>query len=109
MKAGIAKISSTTAMGLTDAIQILGQVSNLNTAVEGVVKGLIEKKGLFDKAGLTAVVSDRLIEEKNAAQELVTAVVSKLPSYIPGAIGTTAAGPILTKLDQAVAAFSKVG
>jgi hypothetical protein len=105
LKEGITKISGTEALGLIDSIEVLYPVYNLNTAVDGVVKGLIEKKAMFDKAGVTVMVADRLTEEKDAAAQLVTAVVSKLPTYLPGIIGTTAAQPILDKLDKAAAAF----
>lgn len=109
MKEGITKVSGTEAMGLLDSIEVLYPVYNLNTAVDGVVKGLVEKKSLFDKAGLTMIVSDQLEEQKGVAAQLVTAVVSKLPSYLPGIIGTTAAQPILDKLDKAAAAFKAPG
>jgi len=105
LKEGYTKVSTTDAMGLVDSIEVLYPVYNLNTAVDGVVKVLVDKKAMFDKAGVTMVVADRLAEEKEAAQALVTAVVSKLPSYLPGVIGTTAAQPILDKLDKAAAAF----
>ncbi|KAF2434003.1 hypothetical protein EJ08DRAFT_676381 [Tothia fuscella] len=105
LKEGQVTISGTEAIGLIDSIVVLYPVYNLNTAVDGVVKILIDKKAMFDKAGVTMVVADRLDEEKVAAQALVTAVVSKLPAYLPGVIGTTAAQPILDKLDKAAAAF----
>lgn len=105
LKKGVTTVSSTEVIGLIDAIEVLYPVYNLNTAVDGVVKGLVDKKAMFDKAGVTMVVADRLEEEKAAAQQLVTAVVSKLPAYLPGIIGTTAAQPILDKLDKAAAAF----
>jgi len=108
LKDGVTKVSATEAIGLIDSIEVLYPVYNLNTAVDGVVKSLIEKKAMFEKAGVLMVVADRLAEEKDVAQQLVTAVVNKLPAYLPGIIGTTAAGPILTKLDQAVAAFRPV-
>jgi hypothetical protein len=105
LKEGVTKVSGTEAIGLIDSIEVLYPVYNLNTAVDGVVKILVDKKAMFDKAGVTMVVADRLDEEKAAAQALVTAVVSKLPAYLPGVIGTTAAQPILDKLDKAAAAF----
>lgn len=105
LKEGQTKVSGTETIGLIDSIEVLYPVFNLNTAVGGVVKILTEKKAMFDKAGVTLVVADRLEEEKTAAQALVTAVVSKLPVYLPGIIGTTAAQPILDKLDQAAATF----
>lgn len=105
LKDGQVTVSSTEAIGLIDAIQVLYPVYKLNTAVGAVVNILMEKRAMFDKAGVTMVVADRLDEEKDAAQALVTAVVSKLPAYLPGIIGTTAAQPILNKLDKAAAAF----
>jgi hypothetical protein len=108
LKEGVTKVSGTETIGLIDSIEVLYPVYNLNTAVDGVVKILMEKKPMFDKAFVTMVVADRLEEEKAAAQALVTAVVSKLPAYLPGIIGTTAAQPILDKLDKAAAAFKVV-
>ncbi|QDS77990.1 hypothetical protein FKW77_002171 [Venturia effusa] len=105
LKEGEAKISGTETIGLMDSVEVLYPVYNLNTAVDGVVQMLMDKKAMFDKAGVTMVVSDRLDEEKTAAQALVTAVVAKLPAYMPGVIGTTAAQPILDKLDKAAFAF----
>lgn len=105
LKEGQVKVSGTETIGLVDSVEVLYPVYNLNSAVDGVVKMLMDKKSMFDKVGVTLVVADRLDEEKVAAQALVTAVVSKLPVYLPGVIGTTAAQPILDKLDKVAAAF----
>lgn len=105
LKEGQAKIMGTETIGLIDSIQVLYPVYNLNNAVGGVAKILTDKRAMFDKAGVTLVVADRLDDEKAAAQALVTAVVAKLPAYLPGIIGTTAAQPILDKLDKVAALF----
>ncbi|KAE9973599.1 hypothetical protein Vi05172_g12627 [Venturia inaequalis] len=105
LKDGQAKVSGTETIGLKDSIEVLYPVYNLNTAVDGVVKSLMDKKPMFDKVGVTLVVADRLEDEKTAAQALITAVVSKLPAYLPGVIGTTAAQPIMDKLEKATNAF----
>jgi hypothetical protein len=99
-------ISSTDALGLIDSITILGTVYTLNTAVDNLVNALIDKKPMFDKAFLTIIVLDELTKDTAAAKLLIDAIVAKLPAYIPGAIGTVVASPIIAKLDNAVATFS---
>jgi hypothetical protein len=105
LQKGYTTCSNTTAIGLTDAISILMPVNTLNNAVDAVVNALIDKKPLFDKAFLTIVVSDQLIMQKEAAVKVIDAVIAKLPAYVPGVVGTTLVGPVLTKLDKAITAF----
>jgi hypothetical protein len=105
LKDGPTEIMAGTTMGLVDAISILLPVYTLYTAADNAVKSLIEKKPLFDKAYVTIVVADQLEQYKETAQKLVDAIVAKLPAYLPGVIGTTIAGPILTIIDNAVAAY----
>jgi hypothetical protein len=100
------KISNTEALSFTETISILGTVYTLNNAVGDLVNVLIEKKPLFTKAFIAIVVADQLEMQTEAARLLVDAVVAKLPSYIPGVIGTFVASPILTKLERAVTAFT---
>jgi hypothetical protein len=105
LQTGYTKCNQTGPIGLTDAISILMPVNSLNNAVDAVVNALIEKKPQFDKAFLTIVVSDQLIMQKAAAIKVIDAVIAKLPAYVPGVVGTTLVGPVLTKLEKAITAF----
>jgi hypothetical protein len=101
------KIEATDAIGLIDTLVLLLKVYTLNSAVADVVDSLKAKKPLFDKAFVTIVVADELEKQSVAAQNLVTAIVAKLPAYIPGFLGTFFASGILQKLQTAADAFKQ--
>jgi len=109
IKAGVEKIKGTGAMGLLDSISIIGTENTLMKSVEAVMNAFTAQKPKFEKAFLSAVVFDQLETQLKASQQMVDAIVSKLPSYIPGAIGTAMAQPILDKLTAAIAVFAPAG
>jgi hypothetical protein len=109
IKAGVTTIKETSAMGLMDSISIIGTEATLMKAVEGVMNAFVEQKPKFDQAYLSIVVFDQLETQLKASQQMVDAIVSKLPSYIPGAIGVAMAQPILDKLIATVGTFNPGG
>lgn len=88
---GAKKVAASTAMGLADAIGVLGPVSTLGSKVDEIVLALAEKKETFTKLSLQQVVIDDLKAQKGAADELVKAILANLP--MPGLLGIIA-GPI---------------
>lgn len=99
------KIQATDAIGLFDAISILGPTNTLTAKVDDVVTALKDKKAALNSAALGPVVLQELKDQKFAANDLATAIVGKLPS-LAQAIGGPMAQQIVTKLDGAVNAFS---
>jgi len=86
---GAGKISSSPAMGIADALGILGPVGTMASKVDEIVSALTVKKETFDKASVTAVVIQQLQDQRLAADKLAKAIVANLP--LPGLIGPIAA------------------
>lgn len=105
LKTDTQKISASDAIGLFDAIAILGPTNTLTAKVDDVVNALSAKKTQIQAASLGPVVLQELKDQKFAANDLATAIVGKLPS-LAQAIGGPMAQQIVTKLDKAVNIFS---
>jgi Hydrophobic surface binding protein A len=104
---GAAKVAASPAMGLMDAIGVLGPVGTLSSKVDEIIMALATKKETFTKMNLASLVTKDLSDQKNAADALVKAILANLP--IPGLLGIIA-GPIAKqitdKLDAGVKAWS---
>jgi hypothetical protein len=92
---GTAKIKASPAMGLMDAINILGPVGTLSSKVDDIITALASNKDTFAKMNVNSVVIQDLKQQKAAADKLVTAILANLP--IPGLLGIIA-GPIAKQI-----------
>jgi hypothetical protein len=107
MDEGAVKIAASPAMGLMDAINILGPTGTLSSKVDDIVIALASKKEDFIKANLGDIVINDLKGQKDSSDQLVKAILANLP--MPGLLGVIAgpiAGQITTKLDNAIKAWS---
>jgi len=102
--AGVSTVNGASTITLTDAVQIQGQVQNLQTAVESVVNDLISKKQSLYSAGAGAQVESNLQDQLKGAQALSSAISSKVPPEVAGLAQTLSAG-IATALQKGVDAF----
>jgi hypothetical protein len=82
LKDGASKISATTAVSLTEAIQLASKSAELSKNANAVVDALISKKAIFDKAGQSATVLSQLKDQLTATNTFATALVSKLPAAV---------------------------
>jgi len=101
---GIQTVNGASTITLTDAVQIQGQVQNLQTTVEGVVNDLISKKQTIYAAGAGAKVEANLQDQLKGATALSAAISSKVPPEVQGLAQTLSAG-IATALQKGVDAF----
>lgn len=102
--AGVSTVNGANQITLTDAVQIQGQVQNLQTAVESVVNNLISKKQSLYAANAGAQVESNLQDQLKGAQALSSAISSKVPTEVAGLAQTLSAG-IATALQKGVDAF----
>jgi len=92
---GTAKVASSPAMGLMDAINVLGPTGTLSSKVDEIIMALAEKKALFTENNLGDVVLKDLNDQKTASEALVKAILNNLP--MPGLLGVVA-GPIAKQI-----------
>jgi ribulose kinase len=82
LKDGTTKVSGTTPVTLTEAIQLASKSSELSKGANGVVDTLIAKKAIFEKAGQSATVLKQLQDQLAATNDFAKALVSKLPAAV---------------------------
>ncbi|TID20327.1 putative cell wall protein [Venturia nashicola] len=108
IKSSTTAIQGSSAIGIVDAVGVLGPVNVLSAKVDDVVTALLTKKGQFDGAKVTGQVSEQLVQDQTATRELIKAILGKLPSMtVP--IAQPIADGVSTKLDKAVTAFGPAG
>jgi hypothetical protein len=101
------KIAASPAMGLMDAINILGPIKSFNDKVDELVAALASKKDEFIKTNQKEAVVNYLKSQRDASDEVRKAIIGNLP--MPGSLG---GGPhplleeMTTKLNDAIKAWS---
>jgi Hydrophobic surface binding protein A len=95
LKEGTAAIAKSPALGLMDAIGILGPVGTLSSKVDEIILALAEKKEILKGLGVSSVVKDELVKQKAGADDLVKAITNNLP--MPALLGIVA-GPIAKQI-----------
>jgi uncharacterized membrane protein YeaQ/YmgE (transglycosylase-associated protein family) len=104
IREGADKVAKSPAMGLMDAISVLGPVSTLSAKVDEIVMALAEKKEKITGAGAAGLVADNLRKQKNEADGLVKSILANLP--MPGLLGIVA-GPIAKQITDKLDAGAK--
>jgi len=104
VSSGVQTVNGASTISLTDAVQIQGQVQNLQQSVEGVVSDLISKKQQIYSAGAGQQVESNLQDQLKGAQALSAAIASKVPPEVQGLAQTLSAG-IASALQKGVDAF----
>jgi len=105
---GVTTVNGASSITLTDSVQIQGQVSNLQTAVESVVNDLISKKDTLVSAGQGGTVEKQLTDQLTGAKALQAAISSKVPPEVQSLAQQLSAG-INTSLEKGIAAFKGTG
>jgi len=105
---GITTVNGASSITLTDSVQIQGQVSNLQTAVESVVSDLISKKDALVSAGQGGTVEKQLTDQLSGAKSLQAAISSKVPPEVQSLAQQLSAG-INTSLEKGISAFKGTG
>jgi len=103
---GTTTISDAQSLDLLGVLGILPSVIALNTAVEGASGALVEKKPDFDSLGLSSIVLGQLQSQQTAAQGLVNTLLTKLPAYLPSALGEILSSPSLEALAYAISVYT---
>jgi Hydrophobic surface binding protein A len=101
---GTSKVQKSPALGLMDAISVLGPVSTLSSKVDEVIIALAEKKDAMRAAGTGPLVRDELTKLKAKADDLVKVILASLP--IPALLGIVA-GPIAKQITDKLEAGVK--
>jgi uncharacterized protein YukE len=105
---GVSTVNGASSITLTDSVQIQGQVSNLQTAVESVVNDLISKKDALVSAGQGGTIEKQLTDQLTGAKALQTAISSKVPPEVQSLAQQLSAG-INTSLEKGISAFKGTG
>ena len=104
---GTDKVAKSAAMGIMDAIGVLGPVGTLSSKVDEIINALAEKKELLTKNNLQSMVVKDLNDQKTAADALVKAILANLPlPSLLGGIAGPIAKQITDKLDAGVKTWS---
>jgi hypothetical protein len=82
LKDGTTKITATTPVTLTEAIQLASKSAELSKGANGVVDALIAKKAIFDKAKESGTVLKQLQDQLAATNDFAKALVAKLPTAV---------------------------
>lgn len=80
IKSSATAVQGSSAIGLMDAVGILGPVNVLSSKVDDVVTALLTKKGQFDTAKMSGQVGEQLLADQAATKDLIKAILGKLPS-----------------------------
>lgn len=80
IKSSATAVQGSSAIGLVDAVGILGPVNVLSSKVDDVVTALLTKKGQFDTAKMSGQVGEQLLADQAATKDLIKAILGKLPS-----------------------------
>jgi len=102
--AGVSSVNAASSITLTDAVQIQGQVQNLQSTIESVVNDLISKKEALVSAGQGQTVYQSLQEQLTGAKGLQAAITSKVPPEVK-TLATTLSAGINTSLEKGIDAF----
>jgi len=104
---GAAKIGKSKAMGLMDAITLLGDVGGMAASVETITSALSAKRKDIDKASGGATVLGNLKSQRTAAKKLTEAIKKNLPmSGLLGGFADPIAKQVTDVLDKAITEWS---
>jgi hypothetical protein len=105
LKDGAAKVSATSPISLTEALQIQQTSSKLTTLVTQVINNLISKKDIITQAGEKKTTLDILTSQKAASDAFIQAITSKVPSAVQS-VAATVTKSVGDAIAKGVSAFS---
>lgn len=92
-------------MGGGKGLKIKRATKKLLKAIESTLATILRSKGRFEDAGLTSLMISRIEEDKEAAEDLIAAIVDKL--RVGKGVGRRLGRKISKAFDSALAEFSK--
>jgi hypothetical protein len=104
---GATRIGKSKAMGLMDAVSLLGDVGGMASSVETITGALSAKRADIDKASGGGTVLSNLKSQRAAAKQLTDAIKKNLPmAGLLGAFADPIAKQVTDVLDKAVSEWS---
>jgi hypothetical protein len=99
LKDGTTKIGATSAITLTEALQVQSASTKLTSLTTQTVNDLISKKDIITAAGETKTTLDSLTAQKAASDAFVKAIAGKVPSAVQSvaAAASKSVGDAITK------------
>lgn len=89
---GTAKVTATDALTLQDALSLQSTVGDLTTQGQTLTDNLNSKKSAIEAAGLCSTVRDQSSQLNTGSQNLINAIVSKVPTEAQAVAGQLASG-----------------
>jgi hypothetical protein len=104
---GEQRIAKSKAMGLMDAVSLLGDVGGMASSVETITAALSTKRPDIDKASGGSTVLNNLKSQRDAAKKLTEAIKKNLPmASLLGALADPIAKQVTDVLDKAITEWS---
>lgn len=104
LKDGTAKVGATSAVSLTEALQVQTASTKLTTLTTQTIDDLIAKAEVIKAAGETKTTLDSLTAQKAASEAFVKAVTGKVPSAVQS-IAAQASKSVGDALAKGIKAF----
>lgn len=104
IKSGVTTAKGSSDLTQTDAVQLSAPFTSLQSATEGVIKGLASKKCNFVSSGKAAEVLSNLQDQMTTSKALAEAITSKVPTALQS-VASSLSGGIATALQGGVDSF----
>jgi len=104
INAGVATAKGSADLTQTDALSLTTPIQGLQSATEGVIKDLTDKKCAFVTAGKASDILTNLQDQLTASKALADAITSKVPQALQSIAATLSSG-IATALQGGVDSF----
>lgn len=105
LKDGTTKVSATTPITLTEAIQVQSASTKLTSLTTQTINDLIAKKDIITQAGETKTTLDSLTAQKAASDAFVKAISGKVPSAVQS-VAQAASKSVGDAITKGITAFS---
>jgi hypothetical protein len=105
LKDGTTKVGATSAITLTEAIQVQSASTKLTSLTTQTINDLIAKKDIINAAGETKTTLDSLNAQKAASDAFVKAVAGKVPSAVQS-VAQAASKSVADALSKGITAFT---
>jgi len=104
INAGVSTAKGSADLTQTDALSLTTPIQGLQSATEGVIKDLTDKKCAFVAAGKASDILTNLQDQLTASKALADAITSKVPQALQSVAATLSSG-IATALQGGVDSF----
>jgi hypothetical protein len=104
LNTGTANIDATSALSLSDAINLASVAQGLGTTVNNTINDLIAKEPIINSSGNDPLVVSELQAQYSATQAFINAVASKVPSVVSG-IAKKEGQTALNSINKGIVAF----